>query len=278
MLFESFHGSDLRQVFEDARRALGDDVLIVRSDVQRHGQRTRVHVLAAGAESLDILRRRLEPPPPSLPRGVGGRGRSGPFVMALVGPTGSGKTTSLAKLALSAQTFAGAKVGILSLDTFRVAAIEQLQQYAEIASLSLEVAYDARDLTTALRRLERCDVVLIDTPGRSPRSKDANAQWQAMLKAAAPDETHLVVPATMRPDLLLGVAQQFAACRLTHLMLTKTDEVAEDAMLADACATIDLPMRWLCDGQGVPADVRPARARILAALGISPNLLSVRAA
>ncbi|MFN8582720.1 MAG: hypothetical protein U0163_17300 [Gemmatimonadaceae bacterium] len=278
MLFESFHGSDLRQVFEDARRALGDDVLIVRSDVQRHGQRTRVHVLAASSENLKLLRRRLEPPPPTLPRATGGRGRSGPFVLALVGPTGAGKTTALAKLALSPQTFAGARVGILSLDTFRVAAIEQLQQYAEIASLPLEVAYDARDLTSSLRRLDKCDVVLIDTPGRSPRSREANTQWQAMLKAAAPDETHLTIPATMRPDLLHGVAQHYASCRLTHVLLTKTDEIAEDAMLADACAALDLPMRWLCDGQAVPADVRLARTRILGALGLTAALSPVRAA
>src|SRR6185503_13001757 len=112
-------------------------------------------------------------------------------------------------------TFGGAKVGILSLDTFRVAAIEQLQQYAEIASLPLEVAYDVRDIPGALKRLDRCEVVLIDTPGRSGRSTEANAQWHGLLKAAAPDETHLVIPATMRPDLLPGVAQQFAGCRMT---------------------------------------------------------------
>lgn len=278
MLLESFHGSDLRQVFDDARRALGDDVLIVRSDVQRSAGRTRVQVLAASADSLDVLRRRLEPPPPSLPRLNGGRGRSGPFVMALVGPTGAGKTTALAKLALSPTTFGRAKVGILSLDTFRVAAIEQLQQYAEIASLSLEVAYDVRDLPGALKRLERCDVVLVDTPGRSPRSREANTQWHALLKAAAPDETHLTIPATMRPDLLPVVAQQFAPCRLTHVLLTKTDEVPEESMIADACAAVELPMRWLCDGQAVPADVRPAKARVLAALGLTPAQLKGRAA
>jgi flagellar biosynthesis protein FlhF len=198
--------------------------------------------------------------------------------MALVGPTGSGKTTSLAKLALSPATFGGTKVGILSLDTFRVAAVEQLQQYAEIASLPLEVAYDARDLAGALRRLERCDVVLIDTPGRSGRSREANTQWHSLLNAAAPDETHLVIPAPMRPDLLASTALQFAPCRLTHLLLTKTDEITEDAMLADACAALDLPARWLCDGQAVPADVRPARTRILAALGVAPPRSAGRAA
>src|SRR5678815_4268565 len=101
MLFETFHGTDLRLVFDEARRALGEDVLIIRSNVERSGTRTRVEVVAAGGESLDLLRRRLEPPPPSLPKATGGRGRSGPFVLAVVGPTGAGKTTSLAKLALN---------------------------------------------------------------------------------------------------------------------------------------------------------------------------------
>ena len=278
MLFESFHGTDLRQVFEEAHRALGDDVLVVRSDVQRQGTRTQVHLVVASGASIEVLRQRLDPPAPVLPRSKGGRGRSGPFIMALVGPTGAGKTTTLAKLALNPAMFGGAKVGILSLDTFRVAAVEQLQQYAEIAGLPLEVAYDAKDLPGALRRLDKCDVVLIDTPGRSGRSREANAQWNAILKSATPDETHLVIPATMRPDLLAGVAQQFGACRLTHLLLTKTDEIAEDAMLADACAAIDLPVRWLCDGQAVPADVRLAQTRILAALGVTSQRSAGRAA
>jgi flagellar biosynthesis protein FlhF len=188
------------------------------------------------------------------------------------------KTTTLAKLALNPAIFGGSKVGILSLDTFRVAAVEQLQQYAEIAGLPLEVAYDAKDLPGALKRLDKCDVVLIDTPGRSGRSREANSQWNAILKSASPDETHLVIPATMRPDLLTGVAKQFASCHLTHLLLTKTDEIDEDAMLADTCAALELGVRWLCDGQGVPADIRPARSRILAALGVSSQGTSGRAA
>ena len=278
MLFETFHGSDLRTVFDEARRALGDDVLIIRSSVEREGARTRVEMIAASGDSLTELRRRLEPPPPSLPRTQGGRGRSGPFVVAFVGPTGAGKTTALAKLALNTAVFGGARIGLLTLDTYRVAAIEQLQQYAEIASLPLEVVYDVRDVPDALRRLDGCEVVLIDTPGRSPRATDANGQWQAMLRAATPDETHLVLPATTRPDLVTSLLQHFAGCRPSHLLLTKSDEIAQDEMLADVVARVEFPVRWLCDGQAVPSDIRPARARILSALGLTPNDLVVRAA
>jgi flagellar biosynthesis protein FlhF len=278
MLFETFHGTDLRAVFEDARRALGEDVLVIRSHVERHGTRTRVTLVGASGASLAALKKRLDPLPPSLPRANGGRGRSGPFILALVGPTGAGKTTTLAKLAMNEHAFGKSKVGILSLDTWRVAAIEQLQQYAEVSAMPLEVAYDAKEIPAALRRLERCDVVLIDTPGRSGKARDANGHWQTMLRAAAPDETHLIVPATMRPDLLPAVVQQFAPCRPTHVLVTKIDEIVEEAMLADVSAGIDLPTRWLADGQAVPADLRPARARVLAALGIAPNDLNFRVA
>ena len=100
MLLETFHGTDLRRVFDDARRALGEDVLIIRSAVSKEGGVTRVEVIAARQQDLHALRQRLEPTMPALTRGQGGRTRSGPFLLALVGPTGAGKTTVAAKLAM----------------------------------------------------------------------------------------------------------------------------------------------------------------------------------
>ncbi|MEO7964358.1 MAG: hypothetical protein ABIT38_10690, partial [Gemmatimonadaceae bacterium] len=84
MLLETFHGTDLRRVFDDARRALGEDVLIVRSNVFRENGHTRVEVIAARQQDLKALRTRLEPPPPIFPRSQGGRGRSGPLIVAVV--------------------------------------------------------------------------------------------------------------------------------------------------------------------------------------------------
>src|SRR6185295_13558212 len=98
MLLETFHGTDLRRVFDDARRALGEDVLVVRSSVAREAGVTRVEVIAARQQDLQELRQRLDPAPPSLPRPHGLRGRNGPFILAVVGPTGAGKTTIAAKL------------------------------------------------------------------------------------------------------------------------------------------------------------------------------------
>ncbi|MEO6445743.1 MAG: hypothetical protein ABIZ91_00390 [Gemmatimonadaceae bacterium] len=271
MLLESFHGTDLRRVFDDARRALGEDVLIIRSSVQKEGSVTRVEVIAARQQDLAALRQRLDPPPPSLPSTRGGRGRSGPFILALVGPTGAGKTTLAAKLALHRSVFGGMKVGIITLDTYRVGALEQMQQYAEITNLPLEVLYDVREVPSAMKRLDDCEVVIVDTPGRSPRSKDANAQWQSLLRAIGPDEVHLVLPATLRPDAVPMIVNSMIACRVTHACLTKVDELHDERAIADVAARVEFPMRWLADGQSVPADLQLARSRILGALGLSSD-------
>lgn len=280
MLLESFLGNDPRHVLDDARRAMGDDVLIVRTRIERRGTRTNVELVATSPAGLRELSRRLTPPTPHLPSDTGGRGRSGPFILALVGPTGGGKSSTLVKLALHRKAFGNARIGILTLDTFRVAALEHLQQYADIGGLMLEAVYDEREVPGALARLDACDVVFVDTPGRSPRAVDANAQWQSLLAAVAPDETHLVLPGTLRPEAVEAAVAQFAPVRPTHLLLTKTDELPDETMLCDAIARTDLPLRWITTGQAVPDDLRPARARILSALGLAqePTPRSVAAA
>lgn len=278
MLLETFHGTDLRRVFDDARRALGDDVLIIRSAVHKEGGATRVEVIAARQHDLQSLRHRLEPTMPSLPRTQGGRGRSGPLIIALVGPTGAGKTTVAAKLAMHRDVFGSRKVGLITLDTYRVGALEQMQQYAEVMNLPLEVVYDIKEVPAVVKRLEDRDVIIVDTPGRSPRARDANSQWQTLLRALAPDEVHLVVPATMRPDAVPALAQALAGCRLTHAIITKVDELHDERAMADVAARVDVPIRWIGDGQTVPEDLHPSRSRILGALGLSGAASTTRAA
>jgi flagellar biosynthesis protein FlhF len=278
MLLETFHGTDLRRVFDDARRALGDDVLVIRSAVTKEGSVTRVEVIAARQQDLQSLRKRLDPAPPTLPKGQGGRGRSGPLLLALVGPTGAGKTTIAAKLALHRAAFGSRKVGLITLDTYRVGALEQMQQYAEVTNLPLEVVYDAREVPAVMKRLDDRDVVIIDTPGRSPRSKDANAQWQQLLRALTPDEVHLVLPATMRPDGVPALVAAMAPCRLTHAVISKVDELHDERAIADVAARVDLPIRWITDGHAVPDDLHPSRSRILGALGLATGAAATRAA
>ncbi len=265
MRLETFRGPDLGSVTARATAVLGDDALVLRTRVLREGDGTVVEVTAAAAREVEWLRRQLEPGP--LPA----RGSGRPYVVALVGPTGAGKTTTLAKLATHAGAFGRKRVGLLTLDTYRAGALEQLGTYAEIAGLPLEAVYDAREVPDALKRLRTCDVVLVDTPGRSPRSRELNEGWRGILAAVAPDETHLVVPATVRTDVAMAVRDAFDAFGATHLLLTKLDEVPGETGVAELAMAMELPARWAADGQEIPEDLRPAGPRIVASLTGGPS-------
>ena len=138
-------------------------------------------------------------------------------VVALVGPTGVGKTTTVAKLAAGFRIEARRRVGLLTIDTFRIAAVQQLKAYAEIMDLPMQVVEKPEDMQQALDRLGDVDLVLIDTAGRSPKSDARIDQLVELLRSAQPDETHLVLecdkfcccnPVWRFKDLLPYVQQQ----------------------------------------------------------------------
>ena len=172
MRLETFRGPDYATAFAFANSALGDDAILVWSRNVRYGTGTGVEVACTTSEALAQFRTRVSPGTPRFSAGAR-RGDGRPFILALVGPTGAGKTTTAAKLAVHPDAFGGLKVGFLSLDTYRAGAVEQLQSYADVAGLEFELAYDARDLAGALTRLAACDVIIVDTPGRGPRSDAA---------------------------------------------------------------------------------------------------------
>ncbi len=267
---ERFRGADLSQVADRARRALGEDVMILHTRTVRDGGVPMVEVLAATSDTVDRVRARLEPAP--FPRSM--RAADGtPYRIALVGPTGAGKTTTAAKLAVRRGMFGTARTGLLTLDTYRVGGMEQLATYAELADVPFEVIYDAREIAGAMKRLSQCDVVIIDTPGRSPASAELTERWRTLLDALTPDEIHLVLPASLRPDLAVDVARAYGATRThrgaTHLLISKIDEVPRESGVADLALSLEMPSRWVTDGQDVPTDLKPGVARILRAYGLS---------
>jgi flagellar biosynthesis protein FlhF len=267
---QTFRGRDLQSVFAQAVASLGDDAMVVRSGSYDENGVTLVEIVAARAAEVDALRRRLDSAP--LPIGSAHVPMTGrPFVLALVGPTGAGKTTTIAKLAVNPRAFGGRRVGLLTLDTYRVGAMEQLGTFAEIAGLPMEVVYRPADVQEAMKRLSTCQVILVDTPGRSPRLSAAETEWGEALAALEPDEVHLTLPASLRFDLAHSVRDFFAPRGLTHLLLTKLDEVPGEVGVADLATRADLPTRWVADGQEVPADLRAAAPRILASLGARPT-------
>jgi len=190
---------------------------------------------------------------------------STPLVLAFVGPTGAGKTTTIAKLAGHPRLFGRARVGILNLDTYRVGATEQITQHAALSGVPLVSAHSVADLATARRALRECQVVLIDCPGRGPQLHRDTSAVGEMLDALRPAERHLVMPVGTQPALVRRTIDHFAALHITHLLATKVDEMPDDWILFDVAAALGLPMRWLADGQIIPQDLRSAAARVEAA-------------
>ena len=271
MRLETFSGPDYATAFAIANSVLGDEAILVWSRKIRHGDGVGIEVACTTSDELSQFRKRVSPGTPRF--AAGARRRDGrPFIVALVGPTGAGKTTTAAKLAVHPDAFGGVKVGLLSLDTYRAGAIEQLQSYADVASLAFEIAYDSRDLDGALLRLGHCDVILVDTPGRGPKA-EASA-WHAMLRRLDPDETHFVVPATLRMDLLAGMRADFRALGASHAIVTKVDEVPFDSVVAQLSAELGMPVRWITDGQDVPSDLREAGPALIGALATSPDMVA----
>ena len=270
---ERFRGADLSRVSERARRLLGDDVMIMHTRTVRDEGVPVVEVLAAASSTIDRVRARLEPAPlPPKLRKVDGR----PYCIALVGPTGAGKTTTAAKLAVRRGMFGAARPGLLTIDTYRVGGMEQLATYAELADVPFEVVYDEKEVDAAMKRLSQtCDIVIVDTPGRSPASAELTERWRSLLDTIAPDEVHLVIPATLRADLAVDIGRAYrgtrAHCGTTHLLLSKLDEVPRETGVTDLALSLEMPTRWIADGQDVPADLKPGVARLLRNLGLSAD-------
>lgn len=262
MRLETFQGRDVASVHSLARAALGDDAMILETRAL-DGRVRGIEIVAAPAADLDRLVQLLRP------RRLAARNAARPRVVALVGPTGAGKTTTIAKLATNVNAFGSARVGLLTLDTHRAAGFEQLQAYADAAGLPCAIAYDVTEANAALRSLQGCDVVLVDTAGRGPALKGPQQQTRSVLASLRPDEVHLCVPATTRLDLLERIRADHAALRPTHTILTKLDEVPSDRTLGAMAARLKLPLTWVTDGQEVPTNLRPAAAPILSPLGLS---------
>lgn len=277
MPLESFTGTAVGALLARATKTLGQEaeIIAVRTCYVADGS-ARYELLAVDGASAAEERRRMAPDGGSHPLlkaapGIGDfarrlEPRQGPRVLAFVGPTGVGKTTTIAKLATHPDYFHHQQVGLLCLDTYRVGAVEQIRTYAEIAGLPLEVVYEPSDISPALRRLSDRELILVDTPGRGPRHYADSQQIRQWLRQISPDETHLVLPAGLQPELVRRTIQVYRDHGITHLAATKMDEAPDDWTLFDAAAETRLPMRWMSDGQEVPRDLRAAAPRLLAAV------------
>lgn len=187
-------------------------------------------------------------------------------VVAFIGPTGVGKTTNLAKMAALFSVQERARVGVITADTYRVSATEQLKTYAAIIDLEMRVAHDEKEMKLAVHDFRKHDLVLIDTAGSSPYNDGQMEDLQALIQAANPDETHLMVGAATNLDDLKQIVSRYAPMRPDALFFSKLDETHRYGSLYCLAADTGIPLSYLSIGQDVPDDLMLAHAGKIASM------------
>lgn len=189
-----------------------------------------------------------------------------PLTIALVGPTGVGKTTTLAKLAATFKLKQNKRVALITADTYRIAAVDQLRTYANIISLPLEVVVSPDELKDRIAGLSGYDVILIDTAGRSQRDDAKLTELSAFIEAADPHEVHLVLSSTCSQSVLMEAVERFKQVRIDRIIFTKLDEAVSFGVLLNVVRTVNKQLSYVTTGQEVPHQIEPGRPDRLAGL------------
>jgi flagellar biosynthesis protein FlhF len=190
----------------------------------------------------------------------------GPHVVALIGPTGVGKTTTLAKLAANLKLREKHKVGLITLDTYRIAAVDQLKKYADIIGSPLRVVGNIEDLKEAVAQMSDCDFILIDTAGRSPNDALKLNELKGLLESIKPDEVHLVISSTASQACVELAVTKFSEVRVDKIIFTKIDEAAHVGTVLNVVRKVNKQLSYITTGQDVPDDIEVGRGRRLAQL------------
>lgn len=179
----------------------------------------------------------------------------GPFTVAFIGPTGVGKTTTVAKLAANFRLREGRSVGLVTIDTYRIAAVDQLRTYAQIIDVPLIVASSPKELADAVHRLRGCDVILLDTAGRSQRDSRKREEMRKLFAAAKPDEIHLVLSTTCGEKVLAETIERFSGLGVDRVILTKLDEAVGFGVILNCLEKANAKLSYVTTGQDVPDDI-----------------------
>jgi flagellar biosynthesis protein FlhF len=190
----------------------------------------------------------------------------GPHVVALIGPTGVGKTTTLAKLAANLKLREKHRVGLITLDTYRIAAVDQLKKYADIIGSPLKVVNTGEELREAVRAMSDCDFLLIDTAGRSPNDTMKLNELRGLLSVIEPDEVHLVLSSTASESCINLAVSRFNEVRVDKIIFTKIDEAAHVGVVLNVVRKVNKSLSYITTGQDVPDDIEVGRGKRLAQL------------
>jgi len=212
-----------------------------------------------GRKLLDIVERTIDTSGP-ISCNVNGSART----VALIGPTGVGKTTTIAKLAANFKLRQNKKVGLITMDTYRIGAVDQLRMYAQIIDVELKVVLTPEELQLAVDDFSDMDIIFIDTAGRSPQDDVKIKELQTFLDKISPDEVHLVLSTIGNQANMLRAAERFGCLGVDRVIFTKLDEAISCGIVFSVLKKVGASLSYVTTGQAVPDDIEVGNSRVLA--------------
>lgn len=211
---------------------------------------------------IDILLGTLEVTDPFIEINTGDTKKTKAF--ALIGPTGSGKTTTIAKLAAELSLVRKLKVGIISVDGYRIGALEQIKTYASIMGIQCMAAFSREDLNLAMAKMDNKDVILLDTAGYSHFDSQKMNELSELIMTGGDVATLLVLSATTSKEDMLEASKRYSVLKPSSYVFTKLDETCRPGVILDQIMDMRMPVSFLANGQRVPDDlVAATRKKIM---------------
>ncbi len=176
-------------------------------------------------------------------------------ILAFIGPTGVGKTTTIAKIAARESINHGKKVGLITLDTYRIGAVEQLKTYANILNIPIETVLTKSDLKLAIEKLSYCDIILIDSTGRSSYNTEQLRETKELLDGIEEKKNILVVGTNVRRKDLKSIIHHYREVGFDYIIMTKVDETECHGNILNVSYYAKKPLLYITTGQNVPDDI-----------------------
>ncbi|EYE88809.1 flagellar biosynthesis regulator FlhF [Fervidicella metallireducens AeB] len=187
-------------------------------------------------------------------------------IQVFVGPTGVGKTTTIAKLASHYTLYQNKKVGLVTIDTYRIGAVEQLKTYAEILGVPFGVILTSKDIPEVMEKMKDCDIILVDTMGRNSKNTMQISEIRKFIEELRADKTYLVVSMTTKQKDLASIIDNYKIVNYNSMILTKVDETDVCGSILTCIKKGNVPVSYLTFGQNVPEDIETAKKDKLARL------------
>lgn len=187
-----------------------------------------------------------------------------PEIICFIGPTGVGKTTTIAKIAADYMLTRDKKVGLITADTYRIAAVEQLKTYGSILNLPVKVVDSAAELKHAIEDFAECDIILMDTAGRNYQQKQYIVELERLLPNDNKVQINLVLSLTAKYEDMKKIIDNFQSIAMDELLLTKKDETSSSGAILNLISHYDIPIRYIANGQNVPDDILTVTSELVA--------------